>query len=402
MPYFFCRVATEEGRVMSHSFLAPSKHDCRKHFEDQGFCILSIKRDWQRVQIPVLPFEKKIKDQDFIMFNQELVALIKAGYPILKSIEILKRRIKNVHLKEVLMKVENDIRAGKSLSESFSALSEQLSPVYIASLMAGERSGSLPDTIKRYIAYHKVMAKTKERIRRAMTYPSLLLLFSFILMSIIVYFIIPRFANFYTAFDSELPWITVTLMSFSNFVRKYSIFILLFLILLVIFTIRLRSREKSRIRIDQLKLYVPVLRKIWLDSAVALFSRTLGLLLEGGISLLPALGIARQAVPNKYLLLKMMDLPEKIKNGESLSDSLEEADFFDPLALDMIRIGESSANLEGMLSDVAEVYDERIQAKIDTFVTMIEPMVMIFMGLLVALMLLSVYLPIFNIISVTR
>lgn len=402
MPYFFCRVANEEGQVISHSFLAPSKHDCRKHFEELGFCILSVKRDWQRIQIPVLPFEKKIKDQDFIMFNQELVALIKAGYPILKSVEILKRRIKNVHLKEVLMRVENDIRAGKSLSESFSAMAEQFSPVYIASLMAGERSGNLPDTIKRYIAYHKVMARTKERMRRALTYPTLLLIFSLVLMSIIVYFIIPRFSTFYADFDSELPWITIMLMSLSNFIRHYSLFILLFIIFLVVLLIQMRSREKSRIWLDKFKLYTPVLRRIWLDSAVALFSRTLGLLLEGGISLLPALGIARQAVPNKYLLLKMNELPEKIKNGETLSDSLDEADFFDPLALDMIRIGESSANLEGMLRDVAEVYDERIQAKIDTFVSMIEPMVMIFMGMLVALMLLSVYLPIFNIISVAR
>jgi len=161
MPYYLCRVATEDGTVISESFLAPSYNECRKRFEQQGLCVLSIKRDWKKIEIPLLPFEKKIKNKDFILFNQELVALIKAGYPIVKSIDIIISRIKNHHLKELLMAIQGDIRSGKSLSEAFAPYEDQFSTVYLASLMAGERSANLDGTINRFIDYAKIISLAK-------------------------------------------------------------------------------------------------------------------------------------------------------------------------------------------------------------------------------------------------
>lgn len=402
MPHFFCRLATEEGRTLSQSFFAPSHKECRAHFEAEGFCVLSIKKDWKRISIPSFPFERKIKDKDFIMFNQEFVALIKAGYPILKSIEIIVARIKNVHLKEILMKVENEIRAGKSLSEAFAPHEKNFSTVYIAALMAGERSGNLASTISRFIDYAKVISKTKSRIRSALTYPTLLLVFSFFLLAVLINFILPRFSAFYADFEAQLPGITRGLIAFSLAMRGQLPLLIVFIFLLFLIYFQIRKREKTLVLLDRFKLKIPYGRSIWLESGISLFCRTLSLLLGGGISLLSAVGIARQAVPNKFLIQRLKRLPEHIKNGESLSESLTKSGFFPLLALDMIRIGETSANLEGMLIDVADVYDERIQGKIDTFVTLVEPIIIIFMGLIVAVMLLSVYLPIFNIISVTR
>ena len=402
MPYFLCRIATEDGQAFSQSFLAPSVEDCRKHFEEEGLCVLSVKRDWKRIKISATLFEKRIKDKDFILFNQELVALIKAGYPILRSIEVIVRRVKDIHLKELLMKVENDVRGGKSLSEAFAPYERTFSKVYIASLMAGERSGNLAGSISRYIIYAKAISLTKTRIRTALTYPTLLLIFSFFLLSILLIFILPRFAGFYADFEAQLPAITRILMGISQAVKTYFLFIIAFLFLLFLVYLQLKRREKVLVFRDRLKLKIPYGGPIWLESGVALFSRTLSLLLEAGISLLSAVGITRQAVPNRYLIMKMQNLPEHIKNGESLSESLSKADFFPPLSLDMIRIGETSANLEGMLRDVADFYDERIQSKIDTFISLIEPIIIILMGLIVAGMLLSVYLPIFNIIRVVR
>lgn len=402
MPHFFCRLATEEGRTLSQSFFAPSHKECRAHFEAEGFCVLSIKKDWKRISIPSFPFERKVKDKDFIMFNQEFVALIKAGYPILKSIEIIVARIKNVHLKEILMKVENEIRAGKSLSEAFAPHEKNFSTVYIAALMAGERSGNLPSTISRFIDYAKVISKTKSRIRSALTYPTLLLVFSFLLLAVLINFILPRFSAFYADFEAQLPGITRGLIAFSLAMRGQLPLLIVFIFLLFLIYFQIRKREKTLVLLDRFKLKIPYGRSIWLESGISLFCRTLSLLLGGGISLLSAVGIARQAVPNKFLIQRLKRLPEHIKNGESLSESITKSGFFPLLALDMIRIGETSANLEGMLIDVADVYDERIQRKIDTFVTLVEPIIIIFMGLIVAVMLLSVYLPIFNIISVTR
>jgi type IV pilus assembly protein PilC len=401
MPYFLCRLATEEGSIVSQSFLASSFKECQKHFEEEGFCVLSVKRDWKRIKIPVLPFEKKIKDRDFIMINQELVALIKAGYPILKCIQIILKRVKNIHLKELLMKVENEIRGGKSLSEAFAPYEKNFSHVYIASLMAGERTGNLAGTINRYIDYAKVISQTKAKMRAALTYPTLLILFAFILLMILINFVLPRFTIFYADFETELPAITRGLLSFSQSLRANFPILIVFVVLLYVIYSLLKRKEKTLVIRDRIKLKIPYGGSILVESGVSLFSRTLGLILEAGISLVSAVGIAHHAVPNYFIIQKSKQLPELIKDGKSLSESLSKIDFFPPLSLDMIRIGEQSANLEGMLSDVADYYDEKIQTKIDTFVSLIEPIVIIFMGLIVAAMLLSVYLPIFNIIRVT-
>jgi len=401
MPYYICRVATEDGRVISESFLSPSYNECRKRFEEKRLCVLSIKRDWKKIEIPLLPFEKKIKDKDFILFNQELVALIKAGYPIVKSIDAILNRIENHHFKELLMAIQIDIRAGKSLSEAFAPYEDQFSTVYLASLMAGERSANLDGTIKRYIDYAKIISIAKSKIRAALTYPTLLLFFSLVLLLILINFVIPRFSQFYADFDSQLPGVTRSLMAFSFFVKGHLLHLFTFVLLFFIGYFFMKRKENTRILLHRAKLRIPYGRPIWLESAISLFCRTLSLLLEGGISLLTAVGIASKAVPNKFLQHLMRSLPDSIKNGESLSESLEKAQFFTPLAIDMIRIGESSANLEGLLADVADVYDERIRGRIDTFVSLIEPVVIIFMGLIVAAMLLSVYLPIFNVIQVT-
>ncbi|NQT78965.1 MAG: type II secretion system F family protein [Candidatus Aminicenantes bacterium] len=402
MPYYLCRLASEDGRVLSQSFLAPSLDECRKHFEDEGLCILSLKLDWKKINIPAIPFEKKISDKDFIMINQELIALIKAGYPILKCIDVIVSRVKNIHLKELLMNVQKEIRGGKSLSEAFAPYEKNFSTVYIASLMAGEKSGNLAVTISRYVDYAKVISQTKTRIRSALTYPILLLLFSIILLTILITFILPNFSRFYADFEAELPGITRALLNFSNSAKVYFPFFITFVILLVLVHFKMRGKEKYIVVRDRIKLKIPYGGPIWLESGVALFSRTLSLLLEAGISLLSAVGLANKAVPNRYLVQRMRSLPDSIKQGESLSEALSKAGFFPHLSLDMIRIGETSANLEGMLNDVADFYDERIRTRIDTFVSLIEPIIIIFMGLIVAAMLLSVYLPIFNIIQVVQ
>ncbi len=402
MPYFLCRLATEDGHYRNQSFLASSVEECRKHFESEGFCVLSIKKEWKKLPFPALPFEKKIKDKDFILFNQELMALLRAGYPILKSIELIASRTKNIHLKEMLMNVEADIRSGKSLSEAFGPFEKNFSKVYTASLLAGEQSGNLPVLIGRYIDYARVIAQTKARIRAALIYPTLLLVFSLTLMAVLVNFILPRFSGFYADFEAQLPGLTRVLIGLAGVLRRLTPYLLVLTIALVLVVMQLKKNEKTNIILNRLKLKIPYARTIWTETAISLFSRTLGLLLEAGITLLPALPIASQAVPNRFLVQRTRHVPDDIRNGGSLSDSLSKAGFFSHLAIDMVRIGESSANLHGMLREVADVYNEKIRARIDTFVSLIEPVIIIFMGLLVALMLLAVYLPIFNIIRVTR
>jgi len=402
MPYYQCRLAGEDGRIDSRSVLATSADECRKGFEAEGLLVFSVRRDWSRLRSQGFLLGRKIKDRDIVLFNQEFVALIKAGYPILKSLETLTARVKNVHLREILIKVSGEVKKGKALSEAFLPYEKVFSPVYTASLMAGEKGGNLAGSIGRYIQYIKVIDQTRSRIKSAMTYPTVLIVFSFVLMGILINFVLPKFAEFYKSFEAELPRITKIVMGLALALSRFWYIPLALLAGLAVLVVRLRRRPDFGIRVDRAKLRLPVGRAIWLESGVSLFSRTLGLLLEAGISLLGAIDIAIQAVPNVWIVRHMKEVPDHIKNGESLSDSVAQAGTFPPLALDMIRIGENSANLQGMLADMADFYDERVRGRIETLVTLVEPVVIIFMGLVVAAMLLSVYIPIFNIIRVAR
>ncbi|NTV81029.1 MAG: type II secretion system F family protein [Candidatus Aminicenantes bacterium] len=402
MPYYQSRLAGEDGRIESRSVLAPSAEDCRKSLEAEGHLVLSVRRDWNRIGALGLQLGRRIKDRDIILFNQEFVALIKAGYPILRSLETLTARTKSVPLKEVLIKVSGEVKRGKALSEAFLPFERVFSPVYTASLLAGEKGGNLPASIGRYIQYMKIIVQTRSRIKSAMTYPTILIVFSFFLMGILINFVLPQFADFYKSFEAEMPRFTKLVMGSSIVMNRYWYIPLALIIGGAVLVARMRRHPDFRYHVDRTKLRIPFGRTIWLESGVSLFSRTLGLLLEAGISLLGAIDIAIQAVPNVWIVRHMREVPDHIKNGESLSDSMAQAGTFPGLALDMIRIGENSANLQGMLADMADFYDERVRGKIETLVTLVEPVVIIFMGLVVAAMLLSVYIPIFNIIRVAR
>lgn len=402
MPYFLCRLATDDGRLLTESFLASSREECLKHFEGEGYHVLAVKRDARRARFSFRSLEHKVKDKDFILFNQDLMALLKAGYPVLRSMEIISARVKSLPLKEILVKVQSDIRSGKTISEAFAPYEPRFSTVYTASLMAGEQSGNLAGSLGRYLNYARSISQTRSRIRSALIYPSVLAVFSFALLMILLNFILPRFASFYSEVNAELPGISRALMSVALRARQSLVVVVPLVVVLVIALFILRKREEVKVQIDRLKLKVPLARSVWLESGVSLFCRTFSLLVGAGINLLTSLRISSKAIPNRYLSSRLAGVPDDVKNGQGLSDSLAKTGFFPGLAIDMIRIGETSANLEGMMGEVSDTYDERIKARVDTFVSLIEPIIIIFMGVLIALMLLSVYLPIFNIIKVAR
>ena len=401
MPYFLCRLSTDDGKIVSRSVLAASPSECRRRFESEGLCVLSARRDWRKLNFR-MGRGKTMKDRDFIMFNQEFQALVKAGYPVLRSIEIISARIRNIFLQEVLRRVEAEIRQGKALSEAFAPFESRFSKIYTAALMAGEQSGNLPDTLGQYIQYARTIARTKSRVRSALIYPTMLLVFSLGLVGVLINFVLPNFSTFYRDFDAQLPFFTVFLIGLSTFVRaNWPIWILL-AGGVVLGYLQLRRREKSLLWIERNKLKIPLGKLIWIESGVSLYCRTLSLLLQAGIPVLTGLPLAIHAIPNKFLASKAAEIPDHIRNGEALSEAMSKTGFFPQLALDMVRIGETSGNLGGMLREASEVFDERIQSKIDTFVGLIEPIMIIVMGVLVAGMLLAVYMPIFNIIKVVR
>lgn len=401
MPHFSCRISTDDGKILTRSVRAASADECRRRFEAEGHFVLSVRRDWRKLNLQ-WGRGGGIKDRDFIMFNQEFQALVRAGYPVLRSLEIISGRTRNSGLQEVLRKVESEIRQGKSLSESFAVFENRFSKIYTAALMAGEQSGNLPDTLGQYIQYARTIARTKSRIRSALIYPVMLLGFSLGLVAILINFVLPNFSGFYKDFDAQLPFATVFLIGLSDFLRgNWPLWIVL-TAALVFGYLQVRKNENGRLWIERQKLKIPLGRLIWVESGVSLYCRTLSLVLQAGIPVLAGLPLAIHAIPNKSLAARAATIPDLIRNGEALSEAMSKSGFFPQLALDMVRIGETSGNLGGMLREASDVFDERIQTKIDTFVGLIEPVMIIAMGLLVAGMLLAVYMPIFNIIKVAR
>ncbi len=399
MANFHCRLSTEEGRILIKNYFADSPEEARKYFENLGYCVLSIKKSWKNIHFST---KKKIKDSDFITFNQEFVALLKAGYPVHKALETVIQRVKKFNFKELLLKVREDVKGGKSLSESFSHFENIFSPIYPVALLAGERSGNLEESITRFLDYFKKITQTKKKIKSALTYPTLLIVFSFILLSILFYFVLPRFSIFYSEFKAQLPIITRFILSFSNFLVNNFLYFIGGILFLIIVYSRVKKTEKGAFIIDTMKLKLPYISSYLVDSSISFFCRTLSLLLISGFPLLSSVNIARKAVPNRNLKKRLQNIPELIKNGESLNKSLEKTGFFPPLSVDMIRIGETSASLPQMLTQVANFYDQKVESRIATLVSLIEPVVIIMMGVVIAFMLLSVYLPIFNLVKVVR
>ncbi len=400
MPVYICRIVTPDGRILKQTLEADTAGDCRKTLEAEGLCVLSVRKELRISQVRL--FGKRLKPAEFILFNQELVALLKAGYPVLKSLELVEKRVENPFLLDIIRKVKSEVRGGKTLSEAFGPYENLFSKVYTASLMAGERSGNLPGSLARYIQYAKIIEQTRSRVRSALLYPTLLVIFSAILIGLLVGLVLPRFATFYADFGARLPALTRWLLRLAIFVRANLLwFGLLFLALIVAYLI-IRRKDYFIVLKDRLKLRLPFSRFLVSDSAVALYSRTLGLLLEAGITLLSSVGVAAFSVPNRFISFRLQSVAESLKNGLSLYDSLQKTGVLPQLAMDMIRIGESSANLPGMLAEVADFYDERLRDRIQTLVSLIEPVIIIFIGLVAAGMILSIYLPIFNIIRITR
>ena len=402
MSSYVCRIADEAGTVLRRSFPAASAEDCRRYFESEGYCVLSVRRSRRKFSLALRGSEKKIKPRDFISFNQEFTAMIRAGYPVLRCLEAVGGRTKNPALKGILGRVENDIRHGKSLSDAFTPFEDRFTKVYTAALMAGEISGTLPETIGQYVAYAKTIERTRRRIKSAMTYPTVIICFSLTLVFLLLNFVLPNFSTFYADFEAQLPYLTAQLIQLSLFIRRHALLWPVLLAALVYAYWRMKRKPGLQRRFDEWKLKVPLARPLIIEQAVSLFARTLSLLLGAGGSLVESVSLSSQAIPNKFLAGRMESVPAGIRNGEALSETLGKAGFFPPMALDLIRIGESSANLTGMLRELADVTEERIQQKLDTLVSLVEPVVIIGTGLLVAGMLLSVYLPIFRIIQVAR
>jgi type IV pilus assembly protein PilC len=316
--------------------------------------------------------------------------------PLVQSLDILRRRATNPIFKTVLDDVNERVRAGNSLSEAFEAHGAMFPGVYTASLLAGEKSGNLEQVIRRYVSYVKIVANVKRKTLSALVYPAILLVLSLVVVSIIMLRVVPAFGEFYAQFGQELPFSTRMIVAMSSFASSYFVAILIGLVLLGVGIWQWLQRPGERERFDQLILRLPGLGGIARKFATSQAARTLATLLGGGIPLVNAIDVSARSIRNQYMARELRTAAQQVREGRALALAMSDSGAFPDVAIKMVEVGESTGALQEMLNSLADFYDEEIETNLGRFVTLVEPILLIVMGMVIAGLLLSLYMPLFN------
>jgi type IV pilus assembly protein PilC len=343
-----------------------------------------------------MPTRKRIPSREFLIFNQELATLLTAGMPLVQSLDLLKRRASSSTFQSVLDDVSSRVRSGAALSDAFVAHESLVPSAYVASLVAGERSGNIETVLRRYVSYAKTIAAVKSKTLSALIYPVILIAVALALVSLIVLWVVPQFADFYTSFGSDLPWMTRTIIGVSDFVRGHYLLLLLGLAAAVVAVVTFVQQPGQGVRLDHLLLRAPGVGDIATKLSTSQMARTLATLLGGGLPLVNALEIASRSVGNRFMAKELEIVGARVREGASFSASLEQRGIFPEVAVKMAEVGEATGALQDMLNTVADLYDEDVSTSMGRFVTLIEPALLVIMGIVIAALLLALYIPVFQ------
>jgi len=396
MGEFVCRVANADGRVFSHVEPANTLEEARQKLADRGLFVYSVESRGGRLGSLVRhKTGRQIGGSDFLILNQQFNTLIKAGLPILRALDLLATRASSPKLRPVISQIRDQVREGKSLSEAVDEAGV-FSKVYSTAILAGEKSGNLPGVLDYYIGYQRVSTGVKKKIIATLVYPTLLITVAIVIVSYLVTEVIPKFALLYRDLNVELPAPTRVLIALTV---DYRYFFLAFVALMALTAagVFLWSRtEEGGTAFDRFKFRLPLVGDTLLKFQVAQFSRTLATLLTGGTPLVAGLQTATESITSKLLQSTVAKATQMVREGESLHSALSSQGVMPKLAVDMIEVGESSGAISPMLNSVAEFYEDEVNLRLSAMVAVIEPALLIVMGLFVAFILISLYLPIFS------
>jgi type IV pilus assembly protein PilC len=400
MPEFIVRVGTPDGEIVERHVRAANVAAAQEDLRRAGMHVFETKRGAVSLADLIPRTRRVITTERFLTFNQELLALVRAGLPIIQSFDIMLERQKNLRFREVLLNIRDQIKSGVALSDAFATYGNLFPPIYSTSLRAGERSGDLEGVLRRFLRYQKIIVNLRKRVVGALVYPAVLVTLSTAMVFIMLTYVIPRFAEFYQGFNAELPFFTRIMIAFATGLRSNLMFVVGGAILIFV-AFRRWVSTSGRVMWDRIKLKIPLAGGILHRFAIMQFTQSLGTLLAGGTPMVPSIEIASQSVTNQEVSLKIFDIVKNVRQGEPLWRSLESTGVMSDLAVEMIKVGESTGALTEMLANVSEFYDEEIEARLARIVAAIEPIILVFMGGVIALLLYAFYLPLFQLSSVS-
>lgn len=402
MPTFRCTFVNEDGRFNRREIQADSRAQLLESLATSEEKLISARRLWER-QIRLLGrWHRHLKIDDFLLFNQELIALIKSGIPFIRALEIISNNTQNRQLREILDQAALHIRNGTQISDALAVPCLPFYKIYRASIMAGEKSGHLEQVLEKFNSYLARVSDMRRKTISALTYPVMLLVFMSVMVGVIMIYVIPKFSEFYDNFDAALPAITIFFIETANFLKANLPGILAALLGGYAAIRMLEHFSPDRPIIDRYKTRIPFISRIIHENAVAVFSRTMSILISGGIPVPESTDIAVETFANRYYFSQVRAIPENIRQGRALSDVLDEIAIMPRLLVEMTRVGETSGNLPGVLDESADFYERSIDMRIHSLISLIEPVIIVTLGMVIAMMLVSVYLPIFSSIRVIQ
>ncbi len=391
---FRCRLGSATGEIREGVYAADSEAQLRHDLEEKGLFVLSLQRRgilaWKGLS---LPSRRRLGSREFIVFNQELAALLKAGMPLVQSLDILRQRVDHAVFKSVLDDVHDQVRSGSALSEAFESHGDLFPGVYIASIMAGEKSGGLEEMLRRYVAYAKIVSGVRRKTLSALIYPAILFTLSTLVVAIIVLRVVPEFASFYDGMGASLPLATRGLMAVSYALREYFWVILLALAAIGTGTWSWTRQPGRGAWLDRCLLRLPAIGEVATKFGTSQLARTLATLLGGGIPLVSALDVAARSIGNQHLSRQLATISQEVREGQALSTSMRARSVFPSVAVKMVEVGESTGAMQDMLNNVADFFDEEIETTLARFMTLVEPLLLVVMGIVIAGLLLSLYWP---------
>jgi type IV pilus assembly protein PilC len=395
MAEFVVKIADERGHIQQHVEQGISEAEVRDRFSQQGYLVYWVKPQGVMTGGIRLHRGRKLKQSTFLVFNQQFLTLVRAGLPILNSLELLIKRQKDAQLKQLLENVRDRVKGGELLSDAFAA--QGIVPkIYTTTLMAGEKSGNIDEVLTRYIAFQRLAMTFRKKLFVSLIYPTLLVSVVMIMVMFLFTYVVPKFAELFNSLDAKLPSITVFMLAVGQNAQKYAPFALIGLVIAGFVLWRWKDTDQGGDQIDRVVLSLPLLGEIRIKHQVASFSRMLSTLLQGGLPLVPAMATAGSAMSSRRILKGVARASSRVREGQGLASSLEEQKIFPQLAVEMIEVGESTGALPAMLNSVAEFYEEDVQTALGAAMALIEPLILIIMAIFVGGVLISLYLPIFT------
>ncbi|MGA8868250.1 MAG: type II secretion system F family protein [Candidatus Sulfotelmatobacter sp.] len=395
MAEFVIKIADERGRLHQQVEHGYSEAEVRDRFAAQGYLVYWVKPQGLFSGGFSQRRSRGVKQSSFLVFNQQFLTLIRAGLPILNSLDLLIKRQKDGRLRPILENVRDRVKGGEMLSDAFAA--QGIVPkIYTTTLMAGEKSGNIDEVLTRYINFQRVAMSFRKKLFVSLIYPTLLVTVVVIMVMFLFTYVVPKFAMLFNSLDAKLPALTLFMLAVGLNAQKYAPYILIGLILAGVLFWQWKKTDRGADQIDRFILSMPLLGDIRLKHQIATFSRMLATLLQGGLPLVPAMETAGASMSSRRILKGVMRASTRVREGQGLAGSLEEQKIFPDLAVEMLEVGESTGALPAMLNSVAEFYEEDVQTALGASMALIEPLILMIMAVFVGGVLISLYLPIFT------